>query len=242
MNKFEIVLDTFGSSPSPQRAIWEKQHFCVSEDHRSLQNRPDENRSGEIILDKELKGNRGHWSVLDQAFVSFNCYGFPHSVMVQIRTHAASGLKVLAQSGRYTGNRFLKVVKGELDLEDVFYFSPTGSYHDRQGNKILYTEELRNLDKQTALNQCEIYASKVAKGFPFELARESSLPYNFIQEFGVAGTLREIFHILDVRSKRDAEYTCQEFSRLLMVRLLEYCPELADWYLKNRYGKAITSP
>lgn len=240
MPNFEVILDRSASSPSPQLAVWEKQHFCISEDHRTAK-RPTESRSGEIILEHELKGYRGHWSVLDQAFVSFNCYGFPHSTMVQIRTHASSGLKVLSQSGRYTGNRFIKVANGEIDIEKVLFFSPVGKYQDRKGNRYEYTFEEREEDKLYAMDACKRFARKVERGSPFELAREQ-FPYEFIQEFGIAGTLRTIFHALDVRSKADAQWQVREFSNLVMKELDYYCPELASWYTTTRYGKAITSP
>lgn len=237
---FKVELDHDASSPKPQTAIWTKQHFCVSENHRKA-SRPDEQRSGEIILEHELKGSRGHWSVLDQAFVSFNCYGFPHSTMTQVRTHASSGLKVLAQSGRYTGNRFVKVVTGELTVEEVFFLSPVGSYQDRKGNRYLYTEAERNVDIEYIELACKRFAYKVNSGSPYELARET-LPYEFRQDFGIAGTLRTIFHAADVRTKADTQWQVRELFELIFNELINYAPELTNWYLEKRYSRAITSP
>lgn len=239
-NRFKVELDLNASTPNPQTAIWIKQHFCVSENHRKA-TIPSEQRCGEIILEHELKGNRGHWSVLDHAFVSFNCYGFPHSTMVQIRTHASSGLKVLAQSGRYTGDRFVKVAKGELAVEDVMFLSPVGKYQDRKGHRYEYTESQREYDLQQVRNACEIFAVKVSQGCPYELARET-FPYEFRQDFGIAGTLRTIWHMLDCRSKKDSQWQIVELATLLMDELDNFTPELSKYYRENRFGKAITSP
>ncbi len=239
-DKFQVILDRAASSPLPQTAIWIKQHFCVSENHRKA-GIPSEKRCGEIILEHELKGKRGHWSVLDHAWVSFNCYGFPHSTMTQIRTHAHTGLAVLAQSGRYTGNRFIKCANGELSPEDIVFLSPVGYYRDRKGNSYYYSPEERNRDLQAVISACEKFAVKVKEGCPYELARET-FPYEYRQDFGIAGTLRTIFHMLDVRSKADAQWQIVRLSELLMIELDGYCPELATWYRDTRYGKAITSP
>lgn len=239
-SKFKVELDKYASSPQPQTAIWVKQHFCVSENHRAAKT-PNEVRSGEIILEHELKGSRGHWSVLDMAYVSCNCYGFPHSTMTQIRTHASSGLKVLAQSGRYTGDRFIRVATGELSVEDVFFLSPVGQYQDRNGHRYFYTESERLTDIEYIQLACKRFASKVNAGSPYELARET-LPYEFRQDFGIAGTLRTIFHMIDVRSKADTQWQVRNLVELLMNELDNYCPELTEWCRKNRYGKAITSP
>lgn len=238
---FKVILDRDASSPNPQRAIWTKQHFCVSEDHRKA-TPPTETRAGEIILEHELKGNRGHWSVLQHAHVSFNCYGFPHATMVQLRTHAGSGFHFLAQSGRYTGERFIKVSDGLINIEDVFCLSPVGAYQDRQGNRYAYTEHDRRIDLEKCGRACDEFKHKVAKGCPYERAREATIPYSFRQEFGCSGSLRSLFHVLDVRSKADAEWGCQVWSELVMEQLDSYCPELAAWYREKRYGKAITSP
>lgn len=237
---FRVELDPHGSSPNPQTAIWIAQHFCVSENH-AKSSVPSETRCGEIILNYELKGNRGHYSVLDQAFAKFNCYGFPHSTMTQIRTHASSGLKVLAQSGRYTGDRFRKVGEGKANVDDVIFISPEGVYKDRKGNQYEYTSGRRKADLGRAVNACRLFAAKVADGCPYEMAREG-FPYEFRQDFCIAGTLRTIFHMLDNRSKKDAQWQVVKFAELLMIELDSYCPELAKWYRENRYARAITSP
>jgi thymidylate synthase (FAD) len=237
-NNFEVLLDRYGSSPMPQTAIWRKQHICVSEASQYAKI-PLESRCGEIIVEHQLSSKCPHVSVLDQAFVSFNVYGFPHSTMTQIRTHASSGLKVLAQSGRYTGNRFVKVANGELDVEAVIFFSPVGNYQDRQGRRYTYTREARDVDKLLALEACKRFASKVLDNSPYELAREGFV-YEFRQDFGFAGTLRSVFHMLDYRSKKNSQWQVVRFAELVMNELDGYCPELAAWYRETRFGKAIT--
>lgn len=240
MNNFIVGLNREGSSPFPQQNIWKMQHLCVSE-YPNEKETPTESRCGEIIIKHQLNSKRPHVSVLDQAFVSFYCEGFPHSTMTQIRTHSSSGLKVLAQSGRYTGNRFLDVIDQKIDIEQALFFSPVGTYQDRQGHRFEYTEEERQKDIQYALEACTRFSDKVKRGCPFELAREQ-FPYEFRQVFGISGTFRALFHMLDYRSAKNAELWCQILSKMILDAMLRenYAIELVQWYKDTRFGKAIT--
>jgi len=235
---FKVILNRNASAPLPQTAIWQSQHVCVAESALDAV-LPSESRCGEIVVQYQLNSKAPHVSVLDQAFVSFYCEGFPHSTMTQIRTHASSGLKVLAQSGRYTGKRFVKVADGELPIEQAIFFSPVGTYQDRQGNKYFYTESERQRDIEHALEACKRFAVKLKNGCPNELAREG-FPYEFRQAFVFAGTVRSMFHMLSYRSKKDAEIWCQVLSAMVMDELDVYCPEIAKWFRDNYYIKGMT--
>lgn len=241
-NRFRVCLDLAASSPDPQVAIWRGQHTCVSETFAFEDEPPLSQRCGEIIIKHQLAGDRGHFSVLRKAFVSFCCTGFPHSVVAQITRHQDSSF--LVQSNRWTGERFVKVSNGELDeldLEEVFYFRPEGIYFDRNGNKYEYTHSLRERDLQNCAIACVDYKRKIKEGCPFEMARDL-LPYNVRQNFDISCDLQACWHWLDQRTKADSQLEIQALAKLVLVQLQSWCPQLTDWYLENRYAKAKLAP
>ena len=235
-NNLKVVLDTCGSSPYPQRAIWLAQHICVSEDF-SKATLPDEAKCGEIIVNHQLKV--AHYSVLEHAFVRFDCLGFNHDTVMQLRTHSASSM--LVQSNRYTGKRFLDVANDKLPVENVFWFKPLGEYVNREGKKYEITQNLIDERKLICHKSCIDYEHEILMGVAEEDAR-NCLPQNIKQSFCLAANLKDLFHVLDQRSLSDAQVEAQVWSYMVMQLLLDFCPEIADWYLKNRYTKARLAP
>jgi len=236
VNNLKVTLDPCGSSPYPQQAIWQAQHICVAEDF-SKATLPDESKCGQIIVQHQLKV--AHYSVLEHAFVRFNCLNFNHDTVMQLRTHSASSM--LVQSGRYTGKRFIAVADGELPVETTFWFKPEGEHTDRNGAKYYYGDKDIEDDEDDCSFACERYAEKIKKGYSEEHAR-NCLPQNIKQAFCLAANLKDLFHVIDQRSLADAQVEAQVWSYMVMQLLLEYCPEIADWYLKNRYTKARLAP
>jgi thymidylate synthase (FAD) len=49
-------------------------------------------------------------------------------------------------------------------------------------------------------------------------------------------------HMLDLRSKKNAQLEIQQFSELLFGQLEAWMPELAEYYATKRYGKALLAP
>lgn len=248
MNKFKVELDLAASSPNPQIAIWNGGHICVSENyqHDQLTERmaDDSVKCGESIIKYQLAGDRGHYSCLNMAFVKLNCFGFPHSTVMQMVRHrdsAYNDVASLVQSGRYTGARFIAVEGNYIDIEDVFYLRPPGVYRDRDGQEIVYTDEMRFADQLLIRQCCERYAYRVFQGMPYEMAREI-IPYCFRQDFTISGTLEAVWHILDQRTKMDAELEVRVLADKIIETLMSYAPELMQWYVSNRYKKAKLAP
>ena len=118
---------------------------------------------GERIVRRCIK-NR-HWGILEHPSITLNVIGFPHSVMVQARTHRV-GVSFDCQSQRYTCERILKLAdlvnqksalkeknnilesleSSQTAIENIFYFRPTGYYQDREGNRYEYANNQRNKD------------------------------------------------------------------------------------------------
>jgi thymidylate synthase (FAD) len=236
---FRVELDLDASSPNPEKAIWKGQHTCVSESYVFDAKVPDNDRCSEIIIKHQLSGDKGHYSVLRKAFVSLSVAGFPHSVVSQITRHQDSSF--LVQSGRYTGDRFLKVANDELMVEEVFYFRPIGIYKDRKGNKFEYTKYDRIDDISICYQACNRYRQRVNDGCPYEMTRDL-IPYNFRQNFEISGDLQAVWHWLDQRSKADSQIEIQSFTAMASDKLMEWCPSLMQWYKDNRYGKARLAP
>jgi thymidylate synthase (FAD) len=143
---------------------------------------------------------------------------------------------------RYTGDKFIDVADGLLNVEDVFYVRHPGEFRDRNGKTCIWTAEDREIKYEKIRDACIDYKYDVqVKNMPYEMAREF-LPYCYRQNFDMFGTLESLFHLLDQRTKADAEREIRILSGLLFNILAKVAPELADWYLLNRYGKARLAP
>lgn len=152
----------------------------------------------------------------------------------------ANGM-VVHNSLRYTGLRFLDVVTGKRDIEEVFYLRPVGDYEDRQGKKYHYSAEQRKADLEWCLEAAKRYSLDIEAGMSEEHAR-GKLPFDYRQHFIVSFNLRSLMHFLDLRSKKNAQLEIQKLCDLMWVHFENWTPEIADWYAKNRLGKAKLSP
>jgi thymidylate synthase (FAD) len=160
--------------------------------------------------------------------------------MQQARTHRV-GVSFDVQSMRYTGDRICKAAKGELDLEEVFYLRPVGSYSDRQGKKYIYSEAQRAIDLGLCRAAAERYRDLLAAGFAEEHAR-GILPFDYRQHFVVSFTLRALLHFLDLRAKLDAQQEIRVLCDLLWPHLEAWTPQFAQWYQQTRLHKARLAP
>jgi thymidylate synthase (FAD) len=237
--RFIVAIDKDASSPNPQVAIWKGQHRCVAEKFLPDDKTPSSEACGDAIIKHQLAGDRGHYSVLRKAFISFHCLGFPHSVISQITRHQDSAF--LVQSMRYTGQRIVDCANGDTPVEDVFYFRPSGSYSDRQGKKYEYTKSDIMEDRAASYNSAILYADKINAGYSEEHARDC-LTYNFIQDFDLSGDLQAIWHLLDQRTKADTQIEARSLAWMILDCLKGWSPELTQWYLENRAGKARLAP
>ena len=234
--RFRVEIDWDGSSRSPERGIWRGQHTCVAEGF-TMDDEPPVN-AGDAIIRHQLKVE--HFGVLRFGFLSLHCAGFPHSTMAQLTRHQDSAH--LVQSGRYTSERFLKVADKKMNVDEVFYFRPVGVYQDRRGKRYEYTHQDRLDDMTWCEIACERYAKYIVNGFSEEHARALTIPYEFRQNFSIAGDLQAVFHWLDQRSKKDSQLEIQALAKMAAARLVEFAPSLGEWYMANRYGKARLAP
>jgi thymidylate synthase (FAD) len=238
--RFRVELIT--ATPHPQQCIYAAMHQDYSEGFVAADRAdwPDEAKAGDICVKRLLAGERGHYGPLEHAQIVLNVGWFPHSVMQQARTHRV-GVSFDVQSMRYTGDRICRAARGELELEEVFYLRPAGSYSDRQGKKYTYSEEQRAKDLQLCSAAAERYAEMLEAGFAEEHAR-GILPFDYRQHFVVSFSLRAFLHFMDLRAKLDAQEEIRVLCDLLWPHFVSWAPEIAAWYEKSRLHKARLAP
>ena len=259
-------VETLSKTPDPQRLVYQAMHQdyssgFVADDRHAIS----ESRAGELVVKHLLKGDRGHFGPLEHPQITFNCGGFPHSVIQQARTHRV-GVSFDVQSFRYTGDHMkvaLDHVSEDLThdcwwdelgtsglvglegdnswVEPFIYLRPTGTYTNRQGQAFEYTQLGREIDAQHAAYLVYLYANKIKGGMPAEQAR-GMLPFDYRQNFVVSFNARSLMHFLDLRAKADAQLEIQQLCDLLMEHFLAWMPEVAAWYRDRRFGKARLSP
>lgn len=222
----------------PNKTVYVALHTDYSEDFCPTTDIP-EDRCGEVIIRRLLEGDRGHYGPLEHAHLSLLLQA-DHNTMMQLRTHRV-GLTFDLQSSRYTGVRFEKVARGELPVEDVFHLRPLGRYHDRQGDPYEWTDPMREAQKDDCIRACQTYLSMRNQGVSEEHAR-GVIPTCFLQNGMITGNIRSWFHLLDVRSKSDAQDEARWAMDLVADKVAKWIPEVFSWYQRTRLGKARLAP
>lgn len=235
-----FCVEVLSSTLYPQTLVWQSLHQDYSEDFVASEEVPLEPESGKIAIRHLLKAGRGHYGPLEAPSITFNVGYFPHSVMQQARTHRV-GISFDVQSMRYTGARISAAALGQLQLEEVFYLRPVGTYRDRKGAKYSYTEEDRRQDLALCQSAAEHYHSRTQRGFSEEHCR-GLLPFDYRQNFVVTFNLRSLMHFLDLRAKADAQLEIRQLCDLMLPHFERWAPEIYAWYSQNRLGRALLAP
>lgn len=238
MTEFRVV--TISSIPNPQQVIYAAMHQDYITNPVADEQLPSEETCGNIIINSLLKGDRGHYGPLEHVQIVFNCINFPHSVMQQLRTHRV-GVSFDCQSLRYTSEQILAVARDSRPPEDVFYLRDCGNYHDRKNGEFCYDSKLREQHLNLIHDMCQIYADNISWGMAPEQAR-GLLPFDYRQHFVFSTNMRSLMHVLDLRSKQDAQLEIRMLCELLMEQFRAWAPALAGWYEENRWGKARLAP
>ena len=235
--KYGFELVTINYTPEPEATAWYAMHQCYSEGDCEIDKLPV--NYGDSVVKNLLEGHKGHYSPLEHNAITFNAVGFPHSLMQQLTRHRVA-VSFSVQSMRYSGNRICEVAKGNQNIEDVIYIRPVGKYASRSG-MFNYTQEIRDIDVKTALENCQLYYEKIGLGMPYEQAR-GQLFFDFRQNFVVSFNARSLMHVLDLRSKKDAQLEIQILSVMLFEVFESWMPNVAKWYSETRKGKARLAP
>lgn len=222
----------------PQRVAYIALHTDYSEDFAPATDLS-EDRCGEIIVERLLKGNRGHYGPLEHPSLSVLICA-DHNTIVQMRTHRI-GMSFDVQSMRYTGERLMRVARREIPPEDVFYVRQPGTYWDRQGDRYTWSADDAEEAHAIALSSAIDYARLRDKGVSEEHARQV-LVTSYYQNAMVTGNLRSWLHMLDVRLKSDAQSEIRHLMELISTEVQRWAPEVHGWWANNRKGKAQLAP
>jgi thymidylate synthase (FAD) len=229
------------ATSNPQTLVWRGGKNDYSEEPIHTVIPPGETECGKWVIEQLLANERGHWGPLEHPAITFDCVGFVHNVIVQARTHRV-GVSFDVQSQRYTGRRVLKVAKGELTPQEVYYVRPEGLYLDRKGHKYEWKQEDYERQLKFCLAASERYAEVFnTRGMSEEHLRDY-LPQNIRQNFVATFSLRAALHFLDLRAKMDAQLEIQALCEGMVPIIKEWVPEIFSYYEEKRLHKARLSP
>ena len=241
-SRFRVEL--IRQTENPNQVIYAALHQDYSEnfvwDETEDGKVPDERAAGELIVNRLLKGGRGHWGCLEHPHMTINAGWFPHSTMQQLRTHRV-GVSFDVQSFRYTSKKLIAIANGDVPIEEGVYLRPPGQYVDRKGTHYGYNPDQRKADYDLLMNNIIAYANRIAMGFSEEHAR-SLVPFDVRQHWVLTGNVRSWCHMFDLRSKRDAQLECQQFCDLVWPHFKAWVPEVAQHYRETRWKRARLSP
>lgn len=235
-------VDVLSATPNPQFTTYLAMHQDYSEGYvGEITEQLEEKVAGKRCIKHLLGNKRGHFGPMEHSQIVFGVGNFPHSVMQQARTHRV-GVSFDVQSMRYTGKRIANAEASSESVEELFYLRPVGHYNDRFGKKYEYTERARKADIVNCALAMQVYQAKIDNaGFSEEHAR-ACLPFDFRQHFVVSFTMRALMHFLDLRAKADAQLEIQQLCELMMPHFEDWAPEIAAWYKKSRWKKALLAP
>lgn len=222
----------------PQRLAYTALHADYSEDFVDSSELP-EDKAGRIVVDRLLKGGKGHWGPLEHPSLSLMLRA-DHNTMMQLRTHRV-GCTFDYQSMRYSGERIRKCAQQKISPEQVFYVRPPGTYWDRQGDKYVWTQDQADETLAMCLSSAIDYDRLRTSGASEEHSR-SVLTTGYLQHGLVTGSLRFWLHLLDVRSKADAQLEVRDLMNLIELQVQRWVPEVWTWYQQHRHHKALLAP
>jgi thymidylate synthase (FAD) len=239
MDKY-FRVEKLRATPNPQQLCWLAMHQDYTGDAvvDSLYKCPGETKAGEYIVKRCLQF--GHFGILEHAQISFNCVGFPHHTMVQLRTHR-TGISFDVSSLRYCSQHIIDVSTGNRNVEEVFFLRPVSKYTNRHGAKYESKDELLSKSVEHHFRACQIYHEMIEAGYSEEHAREN-IPMSIRQNFVVSLNARSMLHVLDMRFPKNAQEEIRDLSALMFEQFAEWMPQVVEWYQKTRLGKNKLAP
>jgi thymidylate synthase (FAD) len=239
MDKY-FRIELLRATQNPQQLCWLAMHqdYSAYPVVDNISKCPGETKAGEYLISHCIKFN--HFGVLEHPSITFNCVGFPHHTVMQLRTHRV-GISFDVSSMRYCSQHILDVANNKRSLEEVFCLRQPGFYTDRKGARYELSNSEYEDRKSTIYGLCCDYQMAIEQGESEEHAREI-IPQSIRQNFVVSFNARSLLHVLDLRSEKNAQLEIQQFSELLFLRFSEWMPEIAAWYESKRLSKNRLAP
>jgi thymidylate synthase (FAD) len=238
-NNFRFYMTVLAATPLPQHIIYLGMHQCYSENAVNWSEKLTNDECGDILVNRLLEGDKGHYSPTEAGTITISLEGFNHGTLQQL-LRSRIGVSPSVQSFRYTKKHIIEAGEGKRDIEDVVYLRPIGKYHDRE-QSYEYTAETRAEDLSFCTYAVKHVCKRLREGMPSEQGR-GQLPFDYRQHAVLTMNTRSLMGILDRRSKKDAQAEIQILATLLMEIFHMWQPATAKWYLDNRWGKARLSP
>jgi len=242
---FQVTV--LNQTPDPERVIYQAMHQDYSSGYVTNDSKIP-THYGEVVVKALLEGNRGHYGPLEHPQMTFAVGFFPHSVMQQARTHRV-GVSFDVQSFRYTGSQIEELGSQlqqdpEADLSHLFYIPETvlkGQATSREGIVTIPPQALSVILEQYRSQAIAYHRLVHDYQVPYEDAR-AVIGYGIRQHFVVSFNCRSLMHFLDLRAKADAQLEIRQLCELLLPHFQTWSPHVAQWYVKNRWGKARLAP
>lgn len=219
---YHLTVTTDTATDRPHLRILKAMRACK---HRRgvLELAVSEEESARRIVEHLLGKNdtKSHYGPCEHPSITTFSENVPSYVLNQIRTHRA-GITFDAYSMR---DGFVedaqRVLKGELPLQAVF-----------EDNPAYDSDYLREALKKYT-DTCRDFGTEAGRGI---------LPTCYLTSFYMTCNLRTAFHLCDLRLKKDAQGQTQEWCKLFSHQIELWCPDLWEWYVKNRYSRANLAP
>jgi thymidylate synthase (FAD) len=171
--------------------------------------------------------------------------------MQQARTHRI-GVSFDVQSFRYTGDQIAhlgKILMEEPEaatetLNQLFYVPQSvlqGCAKGRAGRVTINSDALDIILNQYRAQATAYYRLVTECGLPYEDAR-NIIGYGIRQHFVVSFNCRSLMHFLDLRAKENAQAEIRQLCELILPHFEQWCPHVAAWYVKYRWGKGRLAP
>lgn len=230
------------ATPHPQAVVYVAAKNDYSETFIGKLPNISEEKAGEKLEEMLWKSKtRPHLGPYEHPQITFSVGGYPHNVAMQLRTHRV-GITFDVQSQRYTGQRILKVVNGDLNFDDVFYLRSIGVYQNRQGRRFELTEPMRREKKEIIMATAKHYADYVGVfNEPEESARDI-LSQAIRQNFFVSMTARTLMHLILVRSAKDVQLECRNCIDKMLDHFDEWMPQTSILVREKFYIKGNLTP
>ncbi len=226
---FLINTRLLAATVNPQTLIWLSMHQCYSSKPTEAPASATETSLGEKVVEHLLAGNRGHYSPLEQAYLSLNLTYLPHSLLQQLTRHRHLSFSV--QSFRYTSKQFVDYAEANAAV----------SYSDLC--KLLYLgRSPRTSDIERAHDSVHNYRHLVVERQMLPEEARGHLPFDLRQHAVVGGNLRAWWHLLDLRLKPDTQPEFQQLALQVQEVLRLWVPQLQAWYDSKRATRAVLSP
>lgn len=129
----------------------------------------------------------------------------------------------------------------DTEIEECFYLRPVGHYTDRSGKRYEYTQKMRVADLVRCGEAAMHYTNQIEQGLSEEHAR-GLIPFDVRQHWVMSANARSLMHLLDLRSPANAQLECQQLCELILPHFQAWMPDVADWYIKNRWKKPRLAP